>query len=127
MILHKHFLQNGQITNTVATVPNYFNKKQRDTTLFVYKVALIKSVELVNESTAVIIEYKREYPSSLKEGDKIVVIDFGGGTLDIACCRIIHGNNVKVYSSGDDQDLGVNDFGIIMMDIIKERSRTNEN
>ncbi|GAB1222112.1 hypothetical protein ENUP19_0093G0035 [Entamoeba nuttalli] len=109
-----------QITNVVVTVPVDFNDRQRDLTLLACKLAGIKNVELANEPTAAIVAYKREYPNSLKEGDKIVVIDFGGGTLDVACCKIIN-DSTKVESSGGDQDLGGNDFDKVMMDIIKEK------
>ncbi|BFU26584.1 heat shock protein 70 putative [Entamoeba histolytica] len=113
-------LKNSQITNVIVTVPVDFNDRQRDATLLACKLAEIKNVELVNEPTAAIVEYKREYPNSLKDGDRVVVIDFGG-TLDVACCRIINDNNIRVESSGGDQDLGGNDFDNVMIDIIKKR------
>ncbi|GAB1221131.1 hypothetical protein ENUP19_0065G0006 [Entamoeba nuttalli] len=113
-------LKNGQITNVIVTVPVDFKDKQRDATLLACKLAGIKNVELVNEPTAAIVAYKKEYPNSLKNGDRVLVIDFGG-TLDVTCCRIINDNNIKVESSGGDQDLGGNDFDKVMMDIIKEK------
>ncbi|GAB1226666.1 hypothetical protein ENUP19_0299G0002 [Entamoeba nuttalli] len=114
-------LNNKIISNVIVTVPVDFSDRQRDATLLACKLAGIKNVELVNEPTAAIVEYKKEYPDSLKNGDRVLVIDFGGGTLDVTCCRIINDNNIKVESSGGDQDLGGNEFDIVMMDIIKEK------
>ncbi|EDS88718.1 heat shock protein 70 putative [Entamoeba histolytica] len=114
-------LNNKVITNVVVTVPVDFKDKQRNATLLACKLAEIKNVELVNEPTAAIVAYKREYPNSLTEGNRVVVIDFGGGTLDVACCRIGKDENIQVESSGGDQNLGGNDYDIVMMDIIKQR------
>ncbi|EMS11028.1 70-kDa heat shock protein [Entamoeba histolytica HM-3:IMSS] len=114
-------LKNGQVTNVIVTVPVDFKDRQRDATLLACKLAEIKNVELINEPTAAIAEYKREYPNSLKDGDRILVIDFGGGTLDVACCKIINDNNIRVESSGGDQDLGGNDFDNVMIDMVKEK------
>ncbi|EDR21634.1 heat shock protein 70kD, putative [Entamoeba dispar SAW760] len=85
------------------------------------KLAGIKNVELENEPVAVIIEYKREYQSLLKNGDKIVVIDFGR-TLDVSCCKIAN-DNIIVESSGGNQNLGGNNFDknyyyMMIMDMI---------
>ncbi|GAB1228262.1 hypothetical protein ENUP19_0388G0015 [Entamoeba nuttalli] len=114
-------ISNNAITNVVITVPVDFNDKQRDATLLACQLAGIKNVTLENEPTAAIVEYKREYPNSLKEGDRVVIIDFGGGTLDVACCKIGSDNNVNVESNGGDQDLGGNDFDKVMIDIIKKK------
>ncbi|EDR28488.1 heat shock protein 70kD, putative [Entamoeba dispar SAW760] len=113
-------LGNRPISNVVVTVPVDFNDRQRDATLLACKLAGIKNVSLANEPTAAIIEYKREYPNSLKGGDKIVVIDFGGGTLDVTCCKIAN-DSIIVESCGGNQNLGGNDFDNVMIDIIKER------
>ncbi|EDR30191.1 78 kDa glucose-regulated protein precursor, putative, partial [Entamoeba dispar SAW760] len=112
-------LGNQPISNVVVTVPVYFNDKQREATLLACKLAGIKNVSLANEPTAAIAGYKREHPNSLKNGDKIVVIDFGGA-LDVTCCKIVN-DNIIVESSGGNQNLGGNDFDNVMIDIIKER------
>ncbi|GAB1226680.1 hypothetical protein ENUP19_0301G0021 [Entamoeba nuttalli] len=116
----KRRIGNNTISNVVVTVPVDFNDRQRDATLLACKLAGIKNVELANEPTAAIVAYKKEYPNSLKEGDKIVVIDFGGGTLDVTCCNVLD-DSTKVESSGGDQNLGGNDFDKVMIDIIKEK------
>ncbi|EDR22223.1 chaperone protein DNAK, putative [Entamoeba dispar SAW760] len=115
-------LGNHPISNVVVTVPVDFNDRQRNATLLACKLAGIKNVELANEPTAAIAGYKRvkEYPNSLKNGDKVVVIDFGGGTLDVSCCKIVN-DNIIVESSGGNQNLGGNNFDNVMIDIIKER------
>ncbi|EDR27766.1 chaperone protein DNAK, putative [Entamoeba dispar SAW760] len=113
-------LGNHPILNVVVTVPAEFNDRQREATLLACKLAGIKNVELENEPTAAIIEYKREHPNLLKNGDRIVVIDFGGGILYVSCCKIVN-DNVIIESSGGNQNLGGNDFDNVMIDIIIER------
>ena len=81
-------------------------------------------IELLNEPSAAILEYKRfleerELPP-LKENAKVVVIDFGGGTLDINCCLCTKGT-VRVEANGGDQNLGGNNFDHVMMELIKEK------
>ncbi|EDR23652.1 chaperone protein DNAK, putative [Entamoeba dispar SAW760] len=114
------YIQQCPISNVVVTVPVDFNDRQREATLLACKLAGIKNVELANEPTAAIAGYKRENPNSLKNGDKVVLIDFGGGTLDVSCCKIVN-DNIIVESSGGNQNLGGNDFDNVMTDIIKER------
>ncbi|EMS15381.1 chaperone protein DNAK, putative [Entamoeba histolytica HM-3:IMSS] len=117
----KRRIGNNTISNVVVTVPVDFNDTQRNATLLACQLAGVENVELANEPTAAIVAYKREYPNSLKEGNRVLVIDFGGGTLDVACCKIINDNYIKVESSGGDQNLGGNDFDKVMIDIIKEK------
>ncbi|EDR27709.1 heat shock protein 70kD, putative [Entamoeba dispar SAW760] len=112
-------LGNQPISNVVVTVPAEFNDIQRASILLACKLSGTKNVELANEPTAAIAGYKRKYPNSLKNGDRIVVIDFGG-TLDVTCFKIVN-DSVVVESSGGNQDLGGNEFDNVMNDIIKKR------
>src|SRR3989338_2887019 len=68
------------ITKAVITVPAYFDDDQRQATKDAGTIAGLEVVRLVNEPTAASLAY------GLDKSDKelkIMVIDFGGGTLDV--------------------------------------------
>ena len=79
------------------------------------------------------IEYKRYLEDSptlssrkLKNGDKVFVIDFGGGTLDICCCQIkdIEGRSgqfIDVIRTDGNQDLGGNHFDDILKKLFMDQ------
>jgi molecular chaperone DnaK (HSP70) len=73
------------IKNCVLTVPAYFNQKQREATINSAKIIGLDVRTMVNEPTAASLAYAY---NSLENADKkIVVIDLGGGTLDITLLR----------------------------------------
>jgi len=49
----------------------------------------------------------------------VVVIDFGGGTLDISMGTVMNETMFKVDKNGGDPLLGGNDFDIVMTDLLK--------
>ena len=103
----------------MITVPVQFSSEQRNTTVRAAKIAGLEHVELVNEPSASIVEYRRYMESkkieTLRNGMKVLVIDFGGGTLDICCCeinakewfyQIFTSDNISVLGNGGNQNLG---------------------
>ena len=84
---------NTKINTIVVTIPVEFSPSQRSATVRACKLAGIQNIELINEPSASIIDYKHFIESKnyghLKENTQILVIDFGGGTLDICCCKIV--------------------------------------
>ena len=85
------------------------------------KIMNFKNTQLLNESTAAILEYQRNYRNNLKENDKIVVINFGGSNLDISCCEIDSKKSIRIIENGGNSNLGGNIFDEILMKIIKEK------
>ena len=74
-----------KIKNAVITVPAYFNQKQRESTANSAKIIGLNLKTMINEPTAASLAYAFR---SLENTDKnIIVIDFGGGTLDITLLR----------------------------------------
>ena len=128
----KNIINISSFANVVVTVPVIYNPAQRKATLRACKLAGLNNVTLLNEPSASLIEYKRyiEYSpnpevrkQSLKDGDIAFVIDFGGGTLDICCCKIIDIDGydesvIEVLASDGDQDLGGNHFDEIIKNLI---------
>jgi len=83
--LSKKIGKDINIKNVVLTVPAYFNQKQREATLNSAKIIGLNVKTMINEPTAASLAYAYQ---SLENTDKrIVIIDFGGGTLDITLLR----------------------------------------
>ncbi|EDR26967.1 chaperone protein DNAK, putative [Entamoeba dispar SAW760] len=110
---------NPIIDRVVVTVPVNFNDSQRLATERAVRLAGVKEVSILNEPSATIIAYQNEF--QIKEGEKVIVIDFGGGTLDVCCC-FIEKHGIKVLSNGGNQNLGGNDFDKVISDIIKQKA-----
>ena len=120
MLMLEAKVKHVKVKNVVITVPMNFNDKQRKATEFAAKLAGLKVTRLVNEPTAAIVEYQRTHPDELKVGDKILVIDFGGGTLDVNLC-VNKEDRIDVISTKGDQNLGGNNFDRVIMEMIKEK------
>jgi molecular chaperone DnaK len=74
----------------ILTVPASFNTDQRSDTLRAAKLAGFRDVRLLDEPTAAFyyfFEQNRESFRSAQE-QKILVFDFGGGTLDVSIIRV---------------------------------------
>ena len=104
------------IKKAVITVPAYFNDNQRTATKDAGAIAGLEVVRLVNEPTAAAMAYGLD-----KEGEhKILVFDFGGGTLDVTIMEFAEGTFNVLATAGDTQ-LGGTDMDNAIIDwIVKE-------
>ncbi len=95
-----------EVSKAVITVPAYFNDNQRQATKDAGEIAGLEVVRLVNEPTAACLAY------GLDKSDremKILVYDFGGGTLDVTIMEF--GKGVfEVKSTNGDTQLGGTDM-----------------
>ncbi|MFQ5406603.1 MAG: molecular chaperone DnaK [Candidatus Micrarchaeia archaeon] len=94
------------VEKAVITVPAYFNDNQRQATKDAGKIAGLEVVRLINEPTAASIAYSLD--KSEKEL-KILVFDFGGGTLDVTILESADGV-FEVKSTSGDTQLGGTDM-----------------
>ncbi len=95
-----------EVKQAVITVPAYFNDNQRQATKDAGQIAGLEVVRLVNEPTAAALAFGLD--KSGKEM-KILVYDFGGGTLDVTIMEF--GNGVfEVKSTNGDTQLGGTDM-----------------
>lgn len=95
-----------EVKKAVITVPAYFNDNQRQATKDAGEIAGLEVVRLVNEPTAASLAYGLDKQS--KEL-KILVYDFGGGTLDVTIME--SGNGVfEVKATSGDTQLGGTDM-----------------
>eukprot|EP00934_Nitzschia_sp_Nitz4_P007284 Nitzschia sp. Nitz4//scaffold305_size22082//11037//12551//NITZ4_008582-RA/size22082-processed-gene-0.3-mRNA-1//-1//CDS//3329547089//7274//frame0 len=102
----QRFLGHDNIQSAVLAVPAKFDTLQRQRTMEAFLGAGIKVARVLEEPTAAALAYGLHK----KEGvEKILVYDFGGGTLDISILHVSEGYCEVMGSDGDDQ-LGGADF-----------------
>ncbi len=104
------------ISKAVITVPAYFDDNQRQATKDAGTIAGLEVVRLVNEPTAACLAYGLD--KSDKEM-KILVFDFGGGTLDVTVMDFGEGV-FEVKSTSGDTQLGGTDMDDALMKFIIE-------
>lgn len=104
------------IKKAVITVPAYFNDNQRQATKDAGTIAGLEVVRLINEPTAASLAYGLD---KLKEELKILVFDFGAGTLDVTIMEMM-GGVFKVLSTSGDTQLGGTDMDNALIEYIVE-------
>ncbi len=111
-----------EVKKAVITVPAYFNDNQRQATKDAGEIAGLEVVRLVNEPTAASLAYGLD---KLGKEMKIIVYDFGGGTLDVTIMEF--GNGVfEVKATNGDTQLGGTDMDnaivAFLLDEIKKQT-----
>ncbi|KAL6594770.1 heat shock protein 70 [Neocallimastix californiae] len=104
----------NEINNAVITVPAYFNNAQRKATKKAGEMAGLNVLRIVNEPTAAAIAYGFDKLKS-KDNTNILVIDIGGGTLDVSLLTI-KDKNFEVKATSGDTHLGGEDFDNRLVD-----------
>lgn len=103
-----------KVGKAVITVPAYFNDSQRQATKDAGAIAGLEVVRIINEPTAAALAY------GLDKGDqehKIMVFDFGGGTLDVTIMEFGQGV-FEVKSTSGDTQLGGRDMDEVVLNFI---------
>lgn len=95
------------VEGAVITVPAYFNDNQRQATKDAGEIAGLKVMRIINEPTAACLAYGVDKAG--KE-QKIMVFDFGGGTLDVTILEMGEGGTFEVLSTSGDNLLGGTDM-----------------
>jgi molecular chaperone DnaK len=95
-----------KIDKAVITVPAYFNDNQRQATKDAGAIAGLEVVRIINEPTAAALAYGLDKSGT---SQKILVFDFGGGTLDVTIMDFSDGVFEVISTSGDTQ-LGGSDM-----------------
>ncbi|HHT9110583.1 MAG TPA: molecular chaperone DnaK [Candidatus Brocadiaceae bacterium] len=103
-----------RVEKAVITVPAYFNDNQRQATKDAGTIAGLDVVRIINEPTAASLAYGLD---KVHESQKILVFDFGGGTLD--CTVMDFGQGVfEVVSTSGDTQLGGTDMDNTLVDYL---------
>ena len=102
------------IKKAVVTVPAYFDDDQRQATKDAGSIAGLDVVRIVNEPTAASMAYGLD---KMDKEVKILVFDFGGGTLDVTMMDLSDGV-FEVKSTSGDTQLGGTDMDNTLMNHI---------
>ena len=110
------------VDEAVITVPAYFNDNQRQATKDAGEIAGLKVLRIINEPTAACLAYGLDKAG--KE-QKIMVFDFGGGTLDVTILEMgwdseQEAATFEVLSTSGDNNLGGTDMDNVLIDYICE-------
>ena len=97
-----------KVDEVIVSVPAYFNDAQRYATKLAGKFAGINIDRIINEPSAAALAKKLE---SEIDDDSFIVVDFGGGTLDISVVELFD-NVVEIVSIAGDNRLGGADFTV---------------
>lgn len=117
MGLARDFLGHDNVKSAVLAVPAKFDAHQRRRTFEAFKLAGVKVARVLEEPTAAALAYGLHK----KEGvEKILVYDFGGGTLDISVLHVSEGYCDVMGSDGDDR-LGGADFDTLVAHLLTEQ------
>ena len=103
-----HYLSDP-IDGVIITVPAYFNDSQRQATKDAGIIAGLNVKRIINEPTAASLAYAVD----LKKKAKLIVYDFGGGTIDISVLDVQNGV-IKVLATAGNTHLGGNNFDIAL-------------
>ncbi|OPL12012.1 MAG: molecular chaperone DnaK [Firmicutes bacterium ML8_F2] len=113
------------VQKAVITVPAYFNDSQRQATKDAGAIAGLEVERIINEPTAASLAYGID---KADKEEKILVFDFGGGTLDVTIMEMfsVESDNgdkdsgFEVKSTSGDTELGGTDMDEILTNYIAE-------
>jgi len=110
------------IEKAVITVPAYFDDNQRQATKDAGTIAGLDVVRIINEPTAASLAFGLD---KSKEDMKILVFDFGGGTLDVTIMEM-GGGVFEVMSTSGDTQLGGTDMDTVLIDYVLDEFKKKE-
>ena len=105
------------VKDAVITVPAYFNDNQRQATKDAGAIAGLNVLRIINEPTAACLAYGL---NKVGKELKIMVFDFGGGTLDVTVMEMWSEGGFKVLATHGDTHLGGTDMDNTLIDYIAE-------
>ena len=109
------------IKKVVITTPAYFNQQQRKATKQAAEIAGLDVIGMINEPNAAVLTYGLFEVDNIKKRRKIIILDFGGGTLDFTLLTFFKTNDetfCDIECSFGDHNFGGEDFDNKLMDYI---------
>jgi molecular chaperone DnaK len=109
-----------KVEEAVITCPAYFDDNQRTATKDAGEIAGLKVLRIINEPTAACLAYGLE---KAQKEQKIMVFDFGGGTLDVTIMDMWYSEAQKtsgfeVKATSGDTQLGGTDMDKVLLEYI---------
>lgn len=114
-------LDKGSIDSVVVTIPATYHKNKKDLMKQAVMQAGFTSAQLLEEPIAAANYYNYQNPTTFKEGNIVLVYDFGGGTFDASLIKKT-GKGFRVLSQpvGKENCGGTNFDRLIFEDLKKE-------
>lgn len=109
-------LGRGTVRDVVISVPARFENAAREATKRAAELAGLNVLRLINEPTAAALAYGLD---RLQNNQKVLVFDFGGGTLDVTVLEMFDGVLDVKTSVGDDK-LGGKDVDDLVVKLFRE-------
>jgi molecular chaperone DnaK len=107
-----------KVEEVVITCPAYFNDNQRTATKDAGEIAGLNVLRIINEPTAACLAYGLD---KVGKELKIMVFDFGGGTLDVTIMEMWAEGGFKVMSTNGDTQLGGTDMDNVLIEHIADQ------
>lgn len=107
----------GAVRDVVLSVPARFENDAREATKRAAEMVGLNVIRLINEPTAAALSYGLD---RLEENQRILVYDFGGGTLDVTVLEMFNGVLDVKTSVGDDR-LGGKDVDDVLIKMFREK------
>ncbi len=112
-----------KVEEVVITCPAYFDDNQRQATKDAGEIAGLKVLRIINEPTAACLAYGLD---KVGKELKIMVFDFGGGTLDVTIMDMWYdkehnASGFEVKSTSGDTHLGGTDMDALLIDYIAKQ------
>lgn len=111
------------VEEAVISVPAYFNDNQRCATKFAAQLAGITVRRLINEPSAAALYHR--YNSQMQDDSQMMIIDFGGGTLDVSIVECFE-NIIEITAIAGDNHLGGNDIDSAIVAYFCEQNGLSE-
>lgn len=114
-------LANIMSNDIVISVPSYYSNAERQAVLDAAEVAGLKCIRLLNESTAVALNYGFFRRPDLSEKDPRIVafVDFGHSKLTVTIVSFLKGK-MKMIIHKSDRNLGARNFDYLLVDKLGE-------
>ena len=113
------------VTDSVITVPAYFNDAERQATKEAGEIAGLNVLRIINEPTAAALAYGLDKG---KEDELILVFDLGGGTFDVSLLEVGKDDGfstIQVKATSGDNRLGGDDWDQRLVDhLVKKFKET---
>jgi molecular chaperone DnaK len=107
----------GSVKDVVISVPARFENPAREATKRAAEMAGLNVLRLINEPTAAALSYGLD---RLEDEKRVLVFDFGGGTLDVTVLEMLEGVLDVRTSVGDDR-LGGKDVDALLIRFFGEQ------
>lgn len=98
---------NEEVSEAVISVPAYFDNQQREATKHAAKIAGLVCNRIINEPSAAVLAYRMK--TGIEDEQYILVVDFGGGTLDVSLVDCFE-NIVEIVGVSGNNKLGGKNF-----------------